>query len=81
MTANIIFELPINDMTPQRYIADRKAEGAKLTQIVGELSAITGTSRRTAWRWVKGHSVPSDAALRLLRLWYSMSDTERERLM
>ena len=68
-------------MTPQRYIADRQAEGAKLTHIVGELSRITSTNERTVWRWVKGQSVPSDSALSLLRLWYGMSPAERERLM
>ena len=57
-------------MTPQRYIADRQAEGVKLTHIVGELADITGANPRTVWRWVKGESIPTNSALRLIRLWY-----------
>ena len=58
-------------MTPQRYIADRQAEGAKLTHIVGELAAITGACERTVWRWVKGECTPTNSALRLIQLWYT----------
>jgi DNA-binding transcriptional regulator YiaG len=58
-------------MTPQRYIADRQAEGAKLTHIVGELADITGANTRTVWRWVKGECTPTNSALRLIQLWYT----------
>jgi DNA-binding transcriptional regulator YiaG len=61
-------------MTPQRYIADRQAEGVKLTHIVGELSRITGVCERTVWRWVKGQCTPNDSALRLIRGWYTTCD-------
>lgn len=66
-------------MTPQRYITDRLAEGAKLTHVVGELAAITTASERTVWRWVKGSGVPTDAALKLISVWYRLTSQERQK--
>ena len=68
-------------MTPQRYISERLAANVPLTHIVGELAVITATSERTVWRWIKGTGIPSNSALKLLRVWEQLPSDLREKLM
>lgn len=70
--------MKIKSIKWEQFVEMRLREGCKVSYIVDELASITAQSPTTVWNWKAGKHKPTEAAQRLLDIWWHLPEEARK---